>query len=157
MRGADREGLPKGGQKIPTPPPPQQEQKRLSSGDGGGGGRSKDGREGTGIEEEGGSRRRLTFEKEEEEVDAATATATAAAAAESLEWMKLSSVSYVLRKTLGVRSFVASGVFAWGGEGVGGRRWPWGKWGGWGQETLGSDEVGWFRGLGAGIWGWDWG
>lgn len=34
--------------------------------------------------------------------------------------MKLSAVSYLLRKTLGVRSFVKRGVFAWdGGEKLG--------------------------------------
>lgn len=56
-------------------------------------------------------------------------------------FVTLPAVSYVLRKTLGVRSYASSELLPWGGPegGGGGREWLWG--GGKVEKRLGPSEV----------------
>ncbi|CAM9498404.1 unnamed protein product [Pylaiella littoralis] len=60
-------------------------------------------------------------------------------AAKRMSFMKLPAVSYVLRKTLGVRSYASRGLLPWGGPNVSNSRWSWG--GGKGEEKLESSEA----------------
>ncbi|CAN0421914.1 unnamed protein product, partial [Ectocarpus sp. 8 AP-2014] len=61
------------------------------------------------------------------------------AANSAMSFMKLPAVSYVLRKTLGVRSYASSELLPWGGPNGGKVRWSWG--GGKGDDNLGSFEA----------------
>ncbi|CBN75809.1 glycosyl transferase family 2 protein [Ectocarpus siliculosus] len=61
------------------------------------------------------------------------------AANSAISFMKLPAVSYVLRKTLGVRSYASSELLPWGGPDGGKVRWSWG--GGKGDDNLGSFEA----------------
>lgn len=67
----------------------------------------------------------------------------------TMSFIKLPAISYVLRKTLGVRSYAASRLLPWGGRGGGtGPRWSWGARRGEEkeeEEELGNHEVCFFK------------